>query len=114
MTRNNNSRHGNPCTASRCPNKEHESRINSIHDRIALAIDFSASGAIDAIESASRLISQRFLLMLQHQHNDSRQAIVSSKSERDYKSQTYEDLDGARKGLSHCLPCIIILARLFE
>ena len=79
MTTNNNSRHGNPCTASRCPNKEHESRINSIHDRLAWAIDFSASGAIEAIESASRLSSQGFLFVLQHQHNDLRQAVVSSK-----------------------------------
>jgi hypothetical protein len=38
MTRNNTSRNGNPCIAVRCPNKEHETRINSIHDRPAQAI----------------------------------------------------------------------------
>jgi hypothetical protein len=63
MTRNKGSRHENPCTAGRCPNKEHDLRINSIHDHLEQAIDSSASGDLLVISTNTtegKLLRYRF------------------------------------------------------
>jgi hypothetical protein len=63
MTRNKGSRHESSCTAGRCPNKEHDLKINSVHDHLSHAIDSSASGDLLVISTNTiegKLLRYRF------------------------------------------------------